>query len=189
MDDLKKLLLFLVLIVILLVLRSMGKEKGAGTRAARLMKKYATITREQFDAIPQDELVDAVVSRVLARAEKNRRPDPVKELADMPHGSTVVYSVWAVCKEMARADFAALMKTATRELTEPAREGLSAIGAPACAEALEALRTAHADKEDLAEQEAAFRVAVQTECPLSLCEAYIRDHAEDFIDANEEETL
>lgn len=190
MDDMKQILLLLALVVVLLAIRHLGKSKGANTRSAILMKKYATITREAFDRIPEDELVDAVVSRVLAKAADSRRPDPVKTLADLPHGSTVVYSVWAVCKEMAASDFPMLMTTATRELVEPAREALSAIGAPRCAETLEAMRTAYGAGEDMEESQAAFRAAVTEECPLSLCEGYIRDHATDFIDGeNEEETL
>lgn len=182
MDDWKQLLLFLALVVLLLLIRQLGKSKGANTRSAMLMKKYATITREQLDRIPEDELVDAVVSRVLARAAESRRPDPVKTLADMPHGSTVVYSVWAVCKEMAASDFPMLMKTATRELVEPATQALSAIGAAACAQAPEAMWAAHTAGEDIDAPQAAFRAAVTAECPLSLCEGYIRDHAADFID-------
>ena len=189
MDDWKQILLLLALVVVLLAIRHLGKSKGANTRSAILMKKYATISREQFDRIPQDELVDAVVSRVLAKAADSRRPDPVKTLSTMPHGSTVVYSVWAVCKEMAASDFAMLTTTATKELVEPAVEALSAIGAPRCAEALEAMRAAHAAGEDITAPQEAFRAAVTSECPLSLCEEYIIDHAADFIDGQEEETL
>lgn len=189
MDDIKQILLLLALVVVLLAIRHLGKNKGANTRSAILMKKYATITRETFDSIPEDELVDAVVSRVLAKAAESRRPDPVKTLADLPHGSTVVYSVWAVCKEMAASDFSMLMTTATKELVEPAREGLSTIGATACAEALEAMRVAQAAGEDIQESQTAFRTAVLAECPLSLCEGYIRDHAADFIDDQEGELV
>ena len=189
MDDIKQIVLLLALVVVLLAIRHLGKSKGKNTRSAILMKKYATITRETFDRIPEDELVDAVVSRVLAKAAESRRPDPVKTLADLPHGSTVVYSVWAVCKEMAASDFSMLMTTATKELVEPAREALLAIGAPRCAEALEAMRLAHAASEDGESFQTAFRVAVTEECPLSLCEEYIRDHAADFIDGQEEETV
>lgn len=185
--DWKQIALLLALVVVLLAIRQLGKNKGAGTRSAMLMKKYATISREQFDRIPEDELVDAVVSRVLAKAAKDRRPDPVKTLSAMLHGSTVVYSVWAVCKEMAVSDFHMLTTTATKELVEPAQQALVAIGAPQCAETLTAMAAAHAAGEDIAEVQEAFRGAVLAECPLSLCEGYIRDHAEDFID--EEEAL
>lgn len=188
MDDWKQLLLLLALAVVLLAIRHLGKNKGANTRSAILMKKHATITQETFDRIPEDELVDAVVSRVLAKAAESRRPDPVKILAGLPHGSTVVYSVWAVCKEMAVSDFSMLTTTATKELVEPAREALSAIGAPRCAEALEAMRAAHAAGEDGEEAQDAFRAAVTAECPLSLCEGYIRDHAADFIDEENEKS-
>lgn len=182
MEDWKQIVLLAVLAVLLLLLSRIGRRKGGHTRSAMLMKKYATISREDFDRIPKEDLVEAVVSRVLAKAAAQHRPDPVRVLADLPHGSTVVYSVWAVCKEMASADFAALMHTATKELVEPAIEALSAIGAPGCSGALAAMHAAHKAGEPTDEAEQAFRLAVQTECPLSLCEAYVKDHADDFID-------
>lgn len=187
MEDWKQIALLAVLAVLLLLLSRIGRRKGSYTRSAMLMKKYATISRETFDRIPEEDLVEAVVSRVLAKAAAQHRPDPIRVLADLPHGSTVVYSVWAVCKELAAADFAALMHTATKDLVEPAIEALSAIGAPGCSEALAAMHAAHKAGEPTVEAEQAFRLAVQTECPLSLCEAYIQDHADEFIDHNNEE--
>lgn len=185
--DWKQIGLIVAVLALVVLAQRLGKRHGQGTRSARLMKKYAVITRETFETIPEDELVEAVVSRVLARAAKDRRPDPVKTLAGMEHGSTVVYSVWAVCKEMAAADFAALMATATRELVEPAREAMTAMGAVRCAGALETMRAAFAAGEEYTEAEQTFRVAVTEETPLSLCEGYIRDHADEFIDQQEEQ--
>ncbi len=183
MDNMKEIILLVALALLVFLISRFGKKQGGNTRSARLMKKYATITRETFDAIPEDELVDAAVSRVLAKAAATRRPDPIKVLADLPHGNTVVYSVWAVCKELAGHDYRSLTHTATREMVEPAETALDTLGASATATALRALRAAHEAGEDTTDAEAAFHRAVETECPLSLCGEYMRDHAEDFIDA------
>ncbi len=172
-------LLVVLLIVVLLALRKIGSRHGENTRAARLMKEYKVMTRDKLDAAPEGELVDAVGSRVLARAEDTRRPDPVKVLADMEHGSTVVYSVWIACKEMASGDFAALMHSRSRDVAALAADGFDAIGATECAAAWRALLDG---AEEVAAAEKSFRLAVGEEQPLALCETYIRDHAEEFID-------
>ena len=117
---------------------------------------------------------------MLAKAAEARRPDPVVVLASLPHANTTVYAVWVVCKEMAASGYAAMMKTAAREFADLARESFADIGAAECAAAWEALHTAEEKTDAL---EATLRRAIQQECPLSLCEEYIRDHAEDFIDA------
>lgn len=172
-------LLVVLLIVVLLALRKIGTRRGEDTRAARLMKAYKVMTREKLDAAPEGELVDAVVCRVLARAEEGRRPDPVKVLTDLEHGSTVIYSVWVACKEMATGDFAAIMHSRSKDVAQLAADGFDAIGAPGCAAAWRALLDG---AQDVAAAETAFREAVGTEQPLALCEEYIRDHAEEFID-------
>ena len=167
-------MLLLLLVVVLLALRRIGNRRGEDTRAHRLMKQYKVMTREKLDAAPEGELVDAVVSRVLARAQDARRPDPVTALAQMDHGNTVVYSVWAVCKEMAAGDSRSLQSRRARGVTALAADGFEAVGAPLCASAFRTmLETGDED---------AFRSAVQQEQPLALCEAYIRDHADEFID-------
>lgn len=186
MDNWKEIVCLVALAGLVLLLRGFGKSRGGNTRSAILMKKYAVISPEVFDRIPQDELVDAVVSRVLARASKQRRPDPEKVLAELPHGNVTVYSVWAVCKEMVAADYTALTKTATRDMVEPAIAAFGDIGADQCAAALTELHRAHSAGEDTQPAEEAFHHAVETQCPLSLCEDYIRDHKEDFIDRDEE---
>ena len=125
---------------------------------------------------------------VLAQAEDSFRPNPVKILAGLPQPFTVVYSVWAVCKQLSRGDYRALTRTATREMVQPAIDGLPVIGAAETAAALSALREAYENKEDTAAAETAFHKAVETECPLSLCVAYIRDHIPQLTGTDEEET-
>lgn len=168
--------LLVAAVICYVLIRRLGKDKRDESRSAKLMEKYATLTADLLADTSDDELVEAVVANVLSRAADSRRPDPEKELAVMPQPFTIVYSVWAVCKELARGDYAALTHTATRSMVAPAIDGLPVIGAPATAAALVALRDAHADKQDTAEAEKAFHVAVEQECPLALCVTYIRDH-------------
>lgn len=184
--DPKELIILIVLAVIVLILLKFTRGRKEEGRAAKLMKKYAELTPEMLATVPEDEAVEAVVSHVLACAAETRRPDPVKVLAGKPQGFTVVYSVWAVCKEMAAGDFRGLKHTATRELTEQAAAGFTAVGAPQTAAAWQALCAAEGDTE---EAEKAYRLAVQTECPLTLCVAYIRDNPEQFGGEPEAEVL
>lgn len=177
--DWKEIVILAVIAVLLLILQRIGRRHGKDTRASRLMKQYAVMTQEKLDNAPEGELVDAVVSRILAKAEEARRPDPIVTLAGLPNDNTVVYTVWVVCKEMAASDYAAMMKTAAKEFADLAQNAFAAIGASQCAETWQALHTA---EEKTAEMEDVLRLAIQTECPLSLCEEYVRDHAQAFID-------
>ena len=181
-------ILIVAAVVCFLLIRLMNRSKDDESRAAKLMKKYATLTPENLSAAPDEELVEAVVCHVLSRAADNRRPNPTKELADLPRPFTVVYSVWAVCKQLSRGDYRALTRTATREMVQPAIDGLPVIGAAQTAAALSALREIYENKEDTAAAETAFHKAVETECPLSLCVAYIRDHIPQLTGTDEEET-
>ena len=170
------------LVICLLAIQKLGRRHGDESRSARLMKKYKTLTPELLADTPDEELVEAVVCHVLSRAADNRRPNPTKELADMPQPFTVVYSIWAVCKELAQTDYAGLTHTATRHLVDAAVDGLPVVGAPLTAAALTALRDAYADKTDLPDGERNFHLAVEQESPLSLCVAYIRDHIPQLTD-------
>lgn len=173
--DWKELLVLCVLAAVVLIAFRLTKSRGGQGRAAALMKKYADLNWDKLAAAPQDERVEAVVSHVLAEAENSRRPDVVMVLAEKPHGFTVVYGVWAVCREMAAGRFSMLKHTATKHLMEQAGAGFIAIGAVETAAAWQALC---ANPTDEAEQ--AFHRAVESECPLSLCETYISDNPEQF---------
>lgn len=169
--------LFVLLIVVVLMLRRLGASRGDHSRAARLMKEYKVMTAEKLAAAPEGELVDAVVSRVLAQAQNTRRGDTVRVLADLQSGPCAVYCVWVVCKEMAADGYAALMASESKHMASLAAESFTAIGAPQCTAAWQAL-TAAADEET----ERSFREAVQSEQPLARCEEYIRDNPQEFID-------
>ena len=179
-------ILIVAAVVCFLLLRLMNRRKDDESRAAKLMKKYATLTPENLSAAPDEELVEAVVCHVLAQAEDSFRPNPVKILAGLPQPFTVVYSIWAVCKELSRGDYHALTRAVTRDMVQPAIDGLPVVGASATAAALSALRDTYEAKEDTAEAESAFHKAVETECPLSLCVTYIRDHIPQLTGAEED---
>jgi hypothetical protein len=168
--------IILALVVYMFAISRLGRRRGDDSRSAKLMKKYKTLTSELLADTPDYELVEAVVAHVLADAAESRKPDPLYTLSKKPQPYMVVYSVWAVCKELAHGDYAALSHTATREMVEPACDGLPVIGAAKTAAALTALAEAHKAQEDTAEAEHAFHAAVEQECPLALCVTYIRDH-------------
>lgn len=182
------LLLILAAALCYLLYRRVGRAKDDDSRAAKLMKKYKELTAEKLHQTEDDELVEAVVSHVLALAAENRRPNPEKELAFLPQPYTVVYSIWAVCKELSRTDYKGLTHTATKHLVEPAVDGLPVIGAPATAQSLIDLKTAFEAKEDITALTTAFHQAVEQECPLTLCVAYIRDHIPELMGEEPEET-
>lgn len=172
----KEIGILLALVVCVFALSRLGRRHGDDSRSAKLMEKYKTLTPELLAATPDEELVEAVVANVLAEAADSRKPDPAYTLSKRPQPFTVVYSIWAVCKELAHGDYAALIHTATREMVEHARDGLPVVGAPGTAAALTALAEGYTSEEDTAEAESAFHAAVEEECPLTLCVAYIRDH-------------
>lgn len=172
----KEIGVLLALVVCFYAITRLGRRRGDDSRSARLMKKYKALTPDLLAETPDEELVEAVVAHVLAEAAESRKPDPAYTLSRLPQPFTVVYSIWAVCKELAHSDYAALTHTATREMVEPACDGLPVIGAPKTAAALTALAGAYKAEEDTDELETAFHVAVEEECPLTLCVSYIRDH-------------
>ena len=162
------------LVVCMFAISRLGRRRSDDSRSAKLMKKYKTLTPELLADTPDYELVEAVVAHVLAEAAESRKPDPLYTLSRKPQPYLVVYSVWAVCKEMAAGDARSLQSRRAQGVTAVAADGFEAVGAPLCAAAFrELLETG---------EEQAFRAAVQQEQPLALCETYIRDHAEEFID-------
>ena len=173
--------ILLALLVCFWAIMKLGRRRGDDSRSAQLMKKYKTLTADLLAATPDEELVEAVVAHVLAEAAESRKPDPAYTLSKMPQPYTVVYSIWAVCQEMAQGDYAALTRTATREMVEHACDGLPVVGAAATASALKTVVECYRADEDTAEAEHVFHTAVETECPLTLCVAYIRDHVAELM--------
>ena len=185
-------IILVLLAVAVFIAMRFGKKAGENTRAAQMMKKYAALDAETLATVPEGEVADAIVSRVLSETEKYRPADPLKVLSEMQHGYTVVYSVWVLCKELAVGDFETLMHGYSAPVVELAESGFSAIGATACAEALTALRGAYAAQQDAetendeayAAAEQALHAAIESECPLGLCETYARERPDEFFAAD-----
>lgn len=177
----KELGIILALVVFMFAISRLGRRRNDDSRSAKLMKKYKTLTPELLADTADDELVEAIVAHVLAQASEARKPNPGYTLSKKPQPYTVVYSIWAVCKEMAHGTYAALTRTATREMVEHAVDGLPVIGAAATAAALKDVVAAYEAGEDTDAAEHAFHAAVESECPLHLCVAYIRDHVAELM--------
>ena len=177
----KELGIVLALVVFMFAISRLGRRRNDDSRSAKLMKKYKTLTPELLAETADDELVEAIVAHVLAQASEARKPNPGYTLSKKPQPYTVVYSIWAVCKEMAHGTYAALTRTATRDMVEHAVDGLPVIGAAATAAALKDVVAAYEAGEDTDEAEHAFHAAVESECPLHLCVAYIRDHVAELM--------
>ena len=172
----KEFLVIITLVLCMVAIGKLGRRRNDGSRSAQLMRKYKTLTPDLLADTPDHELVEAVVAHVLAKATDARKPDPAYTLSKLPQPYMVVYSIWAVCKELARGDYDALAHTATRHVVQDACDGLPVIGAPQTAEELKNLIALHKEGEDTAEAETAFHHAVESECPLALLATYIRDH-------------
>ena len=167
--------LILVAIAIYLYLKWLDKNEKSGKTAA-LYEQYQTLTADTLSALPDEELVRAVVANLLAR-----NTDLYVESAVLSHGRTAVYSVWLMCNEIETADFEKLSAT-SRRFADMATNGFHLLGAEACAAALQTLVTAFADGTLTPELSAHLRDAVQAEQPLERCAAYIRENIEEFCD-------
>lgn len=158
------------------------REKGG--KASDLLKQYATVTEETLAAVPDDQLVRAVVANLLNKQDE-KHPDLSVTLPLLSYGRCGVYSVWLLCNELEKRDLAAYFRSPYRRFAGYAAEGFEMIGATACAAGMAAACEAYEKKEtarfkDLTAQ---LRQAVQQEQPLSLCVTYIRDNPAEFVDS------
>lgn len=176
--------LWIVLAVILGVYLYVTGKKQKSDTAAALCKRYARLTPQTLEALPDEELVRAVVANVMAKQDR-RRPDPAALLPLLSRGRAAVYSVWLLCHELETADFGALFRSPSRRLAEPAADGLERLGAHNSATALRAALHAAEDGTTAPLWDAVttvFREAVNEEKPLALCVAYIRENTDEFTD-------
>ena len=167
--------LIVLAIVIYLYLQRLEKKEKSG-KTATLYERYKTLTPETLSALPNEELVRAVVANLLARGT-----DLYKETAVLSHSRTAVYSVWLFCNEIAAADFEKLSAT-SRRFADVATDGFLLLGAEQCAAALTALTTAFAENALTADLSAALRDAIAAETPLESAAAYIRENIAEFCD-------
>lgn len=163
--DAGTLAMIVLAVVIGIYLHRLEKKEKSDPLAA-LYKQYRTLSAETLAAIPDGELVRAVVANIMAKTDR-RHPDVYHLIPLLSHGKVAVYSVWLICHELEIGDMDALLRSPSGRFLEWATDGFSLIGAAACA---------------AAEDEAALRAAIATEQPLALCVTYIRDNPNEFID-------
>ncbi len=179
-------LLILVFMAALVGLYLWGnRRRDQESRAARLGRLYKELDEEKLAAVPDSEVVEAVVANLLEKQDR-RRPDPYHTIPLLSRGRAAVYSVWLICKELDKGSFEDLYTGPSAVFDELAADGLELVGAPRCAAALRAAKDKIADMEgnaeELAELHADFLEAVGEEQPLEGCVAYIRANPREFID-------
>ena len=170
----------LVLIGVILVIMNKIFTKGQGPRSEQLQKKYADMTREKLDAIPDSELIEAVVANIMAKQDP-KNPQPFYMLPMLSRGRAAVYSIWLVNCELQGNGFDMLLHGPSAPFCEPARDGFILLGAEKCAQVL-ADAAEKTEEHDLAVCHDRYLDAAEEETPLDRCVAYIRDNPNEFID-------
>ena len=99
------------------------------SKAAQLMKTYATLTKEQLEALDDDKLITAVVSNMLAKAEAEKR-DPYVVIPKLSTEHCVVYSVWLFQKQLFSDAPEGLRQSGQFGFSELAADGLDFLEQP-----------------------------------------------------------
>lgn len=188
-------LLVLLVLALLIAAYLWGSRLRSRQGPDELEQKYKELDRQRLDALPDEELLKAVVSNLLAKLDK-RKPDPYRDIPLLSRGRCAVYSIWLVCHEVESGGFRALYAGGAGGFAELAADGLELMGAPACADAVrrtfEAPETPEGGEApagpDLAALSETFKEAAAREQPLALCIAYIRDNPEEFVDYGTDDT-
>lgn len=141
---------------------------------------YEHLTEEQLNAIPDEELLSAVIQNLLSKTDK-RNPQPYLTIPALGEARCSVYCVWLFTHSVRQNGFAVLLKTPDRAFGEMAVDAFTAVGAPGCAAAVSTAISA--DNADTIKQaDDAFLQAVEFENPLAACVPYIRDNLSLFCD-------
>ena len=176
-------LVFMALLVGLYLWGRSRREKN--TRADELQNTYREMTADKLAAVPDDQLVDAVIANLMAKLDPHH-PDPYRTIPMLSHGRCVVYSVWLLCRELDNAGFEELLESPSSAFCALGADGFDTLGAVRCAEAVRAALRIE-EEEELAERHADFLEAMQDEQPLARCVDFIRDNAPDFLDEDSED--
>lgn len=124
-------LLILVFMAALVGLYLWGnRRRDQESRAARLGRLYKELDEEKLAAVPDSEVVEAVVANLLEKQDR-RRPDPYHTIPLLSRGRAAVYSVWLICKELDKGSFEDLYTGPSAVFDELAADGLELVGAPA----------------------------------------------------------
>jgi len=102
------------------------------SKAAKLMKTYAHLTKETLEALPDEELVTAVVSNLLAKAESEKK-NPYIVIPKLSAERCAVYSIWLFDKQLASEAPEALRHSGQFGFSELAADGLDFLEQPALA--------------------------------------------------------
>ncbi len=159
--------------------------KARDSRAEMLQRRYQKLDRTKLAAIPDEELVEAVVANVMAKTDR-KHPDPYRTVTQQSHGRNAVYCVWLICRELDAGSFEELLAGPSAVFLELAGDGFEAVGAPGCAAAVRGALTAETE-EARAELHADFLEQAEAEEPLTKCVEYIRDNPGEFVDEDEAE--
>lgn len=171
-------LLLVVFLVLVAIMYRLAKKAPTMTRADMLKQTYATMTEELIDNTSDEDLVEAVVANLMAKAD-DRDPDVYYTVMALSPGRRAVYSVWLTVKELKHDTLESFRKSLSARYGEPAIEGLRLLGAEACAMLLEKAMEADPVDELLS---TAFLDGVEQEKPLSLAVTYIRENPSEFTD-------
>lgn len=180
-----RVVILLVLIWLVLWLMNRHYRTEQEKRSEQLQKQYAVLTRATLDALPDEELTEAVIANLNAKQDK-KQPDPYTTLPLLSHERVLVYAVWLIHQELDSGDFDTLFASPSRQFCEYAAEGLDECGAPECAAAIRrALGTS--DEAELADCHASYVEAAEREHPTAGLIAYIRDNADALCDRETED--
>ena len=162
------------------------KEASETVQANELGEKYKEMSRELLDAVPDSELVPAVIANLLTALEESCC-DAYSYIPGLSRGRCAVYSVWLVSNELKTKTIAEYLTGYTADFAPLAADGFELIGAQGCADALRsAINASTLDMDDIeqavAESQDNYITAVESELPLELCHEYIRTNPDDFVD-------
>ena len=131
-------LLILVFLAGLLALYLWGNRHNKTDKAGLLQVIYQDMTEEKLAGVADDELVEAVVSNMMAKLDR-KRPDPYKTIPLLSPGRCAVYGVWLLCHELDEGDFESLLSGPSGVFLELGADGFERVGAPRCAGVLRAV--------------------------------------------------
>ena len=141
---------------------------------------YEHLTEEQLNAIPDEELLSAVIQNLLSKTDK-RNPQPYLTIPALGEARCSVYCVWLFTHSVRQNGFAVLLKTPDRAFGEMAVDAFTAVGAHGCAAAVSTAISAD-NADTITQADDAFLQAVESENPLAACVPYIRDNLSLFCD-------
>ncbi|MDD2418174.1 MAG: DUF4375 domain-containing protein [Oscillospiraceae bacterium] len=157
-----------------------GSRNKVKSHADKLQEMYRVMDSKKLEGIPDSELIDAVISNIMAGLDP-RNPDVYRKIPLLSRGRCAVYSVWLTCNELRDGGIAGYLASPSGRFAQLASDGLELVGAEISSSLLKDAYTS--DEPD--EIEAAGRqlaAAIEQEKPLELCIQYIRTNPIEFID-------